>query len=87
MSSYVFLDSNGVTCYDDGLGNVFGSMHEALASFCRNAEYQQSSIRDMPLTESEREWIKIIRAAKASPGLTDLLNQVKEFYILGANNG
>jgi len=86
MSAYVFQNHEGHTLYDDGLGNVFGSMHEAMESFRREAAH---SPREIPptLSDAEIEWIKIIRAAKNNPGLTDLLNQVKEFYILGANNG
>jgi len=32
-------------------------------------------------------WRDIVTAAKTNPGLADLLDRAKEFYILGKDNG
>lgn len=85
MSVSKILSVDGDTIYVDSSGRRYRTLSEALDNEGWVSDYK--SPRKNEVSNEEMEWVKIVRAAKNNPGLTDLLNRAKEFYILGHDNG
>lgn len=83
MSISTILSIDGDTIYVDSAGRRHLSLNDALESERGSPGFIPS--RKNVVSDEEMEWVKIVRAAKNNPGLADLLDRAKEFYILGSN--